>query len=136
MAKIAGDCALLAAEAVRIAATHGVAQAARKLEDAMTLAQSLGRSDFGAAMPAPPRYDGALPPSVAQQADGAPRSGAIAQTTPGAGGPSGVEGSSYQAFRAQLQPTVLGVPLTVTLAIAAIATALVVLIVWLALLRP
>lgn len=156
-AKIANDAAMIAAEAVRVAASSGIAAGARRLDEALALEASVLRGE-GSVPPGPTPISGIHPSVVA--GGGSPRATGEVPVAPsgpppmppehaliGAFDVTGVlppqpEGTissldvhrpsafDPMSFRARLQPTVLGLPRNVVLGMGSVVLTLLVILLW------
>jgi hypothetical protein len=152
MAKMAGDAATIAAEAVRLAPAAGLERAAQRMDDALGLEAALRRGELGpmampmASMAPPPNgalHPGAVvdPRRVTGPVELAPQSGRFDTNPPGGVRPSFEPPAMLvpdhlrstfdpQSFRAQLKPEILGIPRPVAIALFAACFLALVIFAW------
>ncbi|MEJ7732706.1 MAG: serine/threonine-protein kinase [Polyangiaceae bacterium] len=151
LAKMAGDAATIAAEAVRLVAAAGLERGAQRMDEALALEAALRRGELGpmgpmAGMHPPPNgalHPGALidPRRITGPAEMPPPSGRFDTN------PSGMMRPSFeppammvpdhlrstfdpQSFRAQLKPEILGIPRPVAIALFAACFLALVIFAW------
>jgi serine/threonine-protein kinase len=151
LAKMAGDAAGIAAEAVRLVAAAGLERGAQRMDDALGLEAALRRGELGPMAPMAamqPPQNGALHPGalidprrITGPAEMAPPSGRFDTNPPGMMRPSFEPPAMMvpdhlrstfdpQSFRAQLKPEILGIPRPVAIALFAACFLALVIFAW------